>query len=824
MHPDLSAAGPRHVPVRQRFRRTILSQAVLCAGWAAALGSTASFAQAQAPMHQAHAVARHDIPSGRLDQALNRFAVSAGILLAIDAALTAGKTSAGLSGSYGVREGLSALLQGSGLEAVAQPGGDYALRASTTAPGAAGSSAPVEHAPLQTIQVMGQRDTNGGYRKQEASGASKISAPLRDLPVSVQVVPRKVIDDQGAFRTEDIVQNASGVNIGAPSSRSGDNLIFRGFSTSEFLRDGMPDRRRSMRDTSNIEQIEVLKGPASVLYGRIEPGGTLNYITKRPLFVPRYEASLRVDSYGLVRPTVDLSTVSEGGTLGLRLNAALEHGGTYRDDSFSDRQFLAGAVGWRPSSRTQVSAEFELLEDHRSNGDDMGLPFYRGAPAPIPLSRLLSEPEHYRDTSDRLFGYTVDHQIDAEWKLRHALRHVTQTTQLIKDNLNSRSVSTEYISNVDPVTGRIGRNFAEQQTDRETLTAQFEVSGDIRLQAMRHQVLLGAETDRIASTDNNGSASAGVAANELDIFNPVYGQLSRQGLRQTTLSDSAIRAKALYLQDLVDLAPQWKLLLGARYDQARNRNANRLNGSLAGADSSALSPRAGIVWQPSPVLAVYGSYSEAFAPVVGQDFFGKLFKPTIGEQLELGVKSDWFDGKLSLSAAVFRITKTNISAADPEHNGFNIQTGEITSDGVEFDVVGSPLPRLGVIANLSLTDVRITQETRANLIGVRPSNTARANARLWVNYDFQGESWRNWSAGAGGTYVGDRVNSNSQRDFHTVPSYVRWDATLAYRARDWRFAFKLENLFDKRYYVSSNNLVLSPGNPRNLALTASYRF
>lgn len=675
---------------------------------------------------------------------------------------------------------------------------------------------------LKEVRVTSSEETS--YRETEAVGGTKIAAPLRDIPVSVQVVPRAVIDDQGAIRTDDIVLNASGVNIGAPSSRSGDNFIFRGFSTSEFLRDGIPDRRRSMRDTANIEQIEVLKGPASVLYGRIEPGGTLNYITKRPLFMPRHEASVRVDQYGLVRPTVDLSTVSEGGTVGLRLNAALEHGGTYRDYSFSDRKFVSGVVGWRLTKDTEVSVEFETLEDRRSNGDDMGIPFYRGAPAPIPLSRLLSEPEHFRDTSDRLFGYTLDHRFNSEWKVKHALRYTTQTTGLIKDNLNSRSVSNQFISNVDPVTGKIGRNFAEQNTDRDTLTAQVELSGDIRLGGMRHQVLFGVEADRIESTDNNWSANAGVAGNQLDIFNPVYGKLSREGFKQTTLSDSSIRSNALYMQDLIELAPQWKALAGLRYDRARNTSANRLNKTSAAADSSAVSPRAGIVWQPTGTLSVYGSYAESFVPVIGQDFAGNLFKPTTGKQLELGVKSDWFDGKLSASAAVFKIKKANISAPDPDHDGFNIQTGEITSEGFEFDVAGSPMRGLNLIANFSVADVRTTKETRPALVGMRPSNTAEKTARLWASYEMQSEALRGWGVGVGGTFVGDRVNNNSQRDFHTVPSYVRWDANLWYRAAKWRVALKLENVFDKIYYISSNNLVLSPGAPRNLSVTASYRF
>ncbi|MFN3438780.1 MAG: TonB-dependent siderophore receptor [Acidovorax sp.] len=797
------------------MRRQNLRPAPVAFAIALLLGAQAVYAQGTGTEGVGSAPVQISISAQPLAEALNDWARQTRIQLIVQQSLVVGKTAPAVAGYLAPMHALERLLAGSGLAGSIE-GSAVIVKAGQVVAEPATNT-------LGEVRISSSA-AEPSYREEEASGATKISAPLRDLPVSIQVLPRAVIDDQSAIRTEDVVLNASGINIGAPSTRSGDNLIFRGFSTSEFLRDGMPDRRRSMRDMANIEQIEVLKGPASVLYGRIEPGGTLNYVTKRPLYVKRYEAAMRVDNYGLVRPSVDLSTVSEGGAVGVRLNAALEHGGNYRDYSFSNRKFVSGAVGWRLTRDTDMSFELESLEDRRSNGDDMGIPFYRGAPAPIPLSRLLSEPEHYRDTSDRLFGYTINHRLDSTWKFKHALRYTTQTTKLIKDNLNSRSVSNLFVSNVDPVTGKIGRNFAEQNTDRDTLTAQAELVGDLRLFSMRHQVLFGAESDRIESTDNNWSANAGVASNDLDIFNPVYGRLSRQGLRQTSLSDSAITANALYFQDLIDLAPQWKALIGARYDRARNTSANRLNGSSAAAESSAVSPRAGIVWQPTTALSMYGSYSESFVPVIGQDFFGSLFKPTTGKQVELGVKSDWFDGKLSASAAIFSIKKGNVSAPDPDHDGFNIQTGEITSDGIEFDIAGSPLRGMNVIANLSVIDARISKETRASLIGVRPSNTAEKTARLWVSYELQDAALRGWGGGFGGTYVGDRVNSNSQRDFHTVPSYVRWDAGIWYRAANWRIALKLENVTDKVYYVSSNNLVLSPGAPRNLSVTASYRF
>ncbi|HSI61144.1 MAG TPA: TonB-dependent siderophore receptor [Ideonella sp.] len=676
----------------------------------------------------------------------------------------------------------------------------------------------------QSQSVVVQGNKQDAYRRTEATSGTKLAAPLRDIPQSIQVIPRQLIEDQGTYRTKDIVHNVSGVQDGSPSHAYGDGFIFRGFSTSEFLRDGLPDRRRSMRDTANVEQIEVLKGPASVLYGRIEPGGTLNYVTKKPTFRSGQEVSLSADSFGLLRSTADLSTVSGGGELGLRINGALEHGGNFRDFSFSDRKFVSAVLGWLPTEDTQVSIEVEALDDRRSF-DRWGLPMYRGAPAPIPISRLITEPTDVRDVSEQLIGYTVEHRLDGRWQLKHTLRYGKSKQESARAQLRTGSVTSEFVSNVDPVTGLIDRTYSEENSEREQLTAQLELGADLRLGGMRHQVLFGLDADRLTNSDNNFSAPTVTAGNRMDIFNPIYGQLVPAGYRQSSLADSLVRTTAFYVQDLIALAPQWKALVGARYDDARNSSDNLMTGTSAAADSTALSPRGGLVWQPSDEVSVYASYSESFVPVIGQDYFGTLFKPTTGKQVELGAKTEWLDGRITATAAVFRVKKGNISVADPDHDGFSIQTGEITSEGLEFDVAGSPIKGLNLVANFAIIDVRITKDTNAGLVGRRPSNSANKGAGMWISYELQDERWRGLGGGIGATFVGDRVNSNSSRDFHTLPAYTRWDASLWYRAsKQWRLSMRLENLFDKRYFASGANLGAFPGAPFNVAVTAAYRF
>lgn len=210
-------------------------------------------------------------------------------------------------------------------------------------------------------------------------------------------------------------------------------------------------------------------------------------------------------------------------------------------------------------------------------------------------------------------------------------------------------------------------------------------------------------------------------------------------------------------------------------------------------------------------------------PVIGQDYAGALFEPTSGKQVGFGAKGEWLAGKLLASVAAFRIEKDNISVTDPDHAGFNIQTGQITSDGLEFDVSGSPLPGLNLIGNLALTDARVTRDTRATVLGKRPANTPSKGGGLWASYELQDAQWRGVGVGLGVHHVGRRQGDSTGTFF--LPAYSRWDASLSYRAAAWRVALKMENLFDKTYYVSAHDtLGTYPGAPRGVMLSSSYQF
>lgn len=677
------------------------------------------------------------------------------------------------------------------------------------------SAAPagMEATDLSAVVVTAER--LDAYKVDDATAGTKIAAPLRDIPQSIQVLSREMIQDQGVFRAVDLVQNVSGVFRG--NAVFGDNFIFRGFSTSDFLRDGYPDRRGSIRELAGIERLEVLKGPASVLYGRLEPGGTLNYVTKQPLANPLYSAEVKADTEGLLRSTVDISTGNPEGTFGVRFNGAYEHGPNFRDYSFSDRRFGSAVAVWKPGEDTRVSVEFEALNDRRLL--DRGVPRFGAGPANIPVRRLISEPDDDRIVKDRLAGYTIEHRLSDAWQLKHAVRAYEYGNQ---DHRTRFLQSPAQIAGDPNWDGFVNRDLLLRDTDEDQITAQVELIGDVEMLGMRHQLLVGIDLDRARANQNGASASRIVASNGINIFAPVYGNFVPVGLKPNSATESEIRANAVYAQDLIELAPQWKLLVGARYDQVRSESRDLLRPDRSGAvEPSALSPRAGVVWQPSEMHSLYSSYSESFVPVIGQTFDGDLFDPTTGKQAEVGIKSEWFGGRLGASLAAFKIIKGNLTTDDPVNDGFSIQTGEVQSEGIEFDIQGSPMRGLNLIGNLAYADVQTTQSDTPALIGRAPPNTPSKGGGLRVSYEVQNGRWRDLGASFGVHYVGER--SGDDRGTFLLPSYSRWDAGLSYRPGRWWVALNVENLFDKTYYISAHNtLGIYPSAPRAATLTIGF--
>lgn len=520
--------------------------------------------------------------------------------------------------------------------------------------------------------MTGEQD---GYNVPDTSTATKTDTPLRDIPQSIQVVPQEVIKEQQITRISDATRNVSGVSPLTGFGAVGDGYTIRGFGTSA-LRNGFKNRINFFDYGSNIERVEVIKGPASVLYGQLEPGGIVNYVTKQPLSNPYYAAAFTAGSFNFYRGSVDFSgPLTEDKKLLYRLNIAYENSGSFRDFNDYDIFSVTPVITYKPNKNTTLSFEYEY--SRRYGGFDRSFP-PSSVFLTLPISRNLGEPNSFSNVDYNRGTLTVDHRFSESLQLRSAL------------SVQSSLSNTSFVNYGNDLIGSSLQRGVQEDRDRrdEEYDWQTDLIGKFNTGSIAHQLLLGLELSR--STDVYASFGGDIAS--LDIFNPVYGSRS-PNLTQAYQENTKLDTIGIYLQDQVTLLPNLKLLVGGRYDFA---NYDSLNGSNTLTSSefndSAFSPRVGLVYQPIEPISLYASYSRSFVPNNSRTASGELIEPSRGTQYEVGIKSELFDGRLSATLAAYDITKTNILTVDPNNPFFAIPLGEVKSRSIELDVAGEILP------------------------------------------------------------------------------------------------------------------------------------
>jgi iron complex outermembrane recepter protein len=660
--------------------------------------------------------------------------------------------------------------------------------------------------PIELV-VTGEQD---GYRVPNASTATKTDTPLRDIPGSIQVIPRQILEDQKTTRIQEALENISGVrkegNYGGTDA-GGFNI--RGFAQDGNFRNGFSDNDfYSSVDTANIDRIEVLKGPASVLFGQAEPGGIINVVTKQPLRDPYYSAEFNVGNYGFYRPSFDLSgPLTDDDSVLYRLNAAYQNSGSFRDFNFTERVFVAPIVTWNISDRTSLTFDFEYQNNNYLF--DRGLPSLGNKPAPIPISRLVGLPESIYDDSTFRAGYRLEHKFSEDWQLRNGFSFVSGKSA------GTYATGGYELENDQFAPIYVGRD----DFKREIYTLQTELVGKFKTGSIVHQPLIGVELRRNVWSYKSFDVADPIL---LDIFNPDYDVDLPAIPDEETFSYTTRRdTLGIYLQDQITLADNFKVLLGGRFDSFYRKDDF---GTVEEESLTAFSPRVGIVYQPIKPISLYASYTQSFQP---DRFLGRSgatnepFKPTEGTQYEVGIKAD-INEKLSATLAAFEITKTNVVTADPNDPDLSIQVGEQRSRGLELDLGGEILPGWNIIASYTYTDA-ITSKDNNIPVGNRLINVPEHAASLWTSYELQGGDLKGLGFGLGLYYVGDRnadLNNTS-----ILPSYFRTDSAIYYKRDNWKAALNFRNLFNETYYETSQGRnTIYPGAPFTVIGSFSVQF
>lgn len=663
----------------------------------------------------------------------------------------------------------------------------------------------------QPIELVVTGEQEGRYKVPTASTATKVELPLRDIPQSIQVVPRQVIEDRGVVRFNELTDNVSGVRpISGYGGISSVGFYIRGFSQgNENFRNGFRDFGfLSPRSVANVERVEFLKGPGSVLYGggAFGVGGVVNTVTKKPLSEPRYQADITIGSYDFYRPTIDLTgPLTSDRSLLYRLNVAYQNAGSFRDFNENEIFFVAPALTWQISNRTKLSLEAEYQRDEFVS--DFGFP-YEPESLRLPTNRFLGIPGFNNGKVDgTTITYNLEHSFSDNWRLRQGFN-----TTLAKGDFQ-----TVFYGSLQDDRRSLDRFPTKSQEEQENYTLQNELSGKFNTGSLRHNFLIGVELARYRFSFDFSDAPI----DPIDIFNPRYDAVIGEFVPRSSRKYGSDNI-GIYFQDLIEILPHLKLLAGGRFDindsSRINRRANRTDNEQT---NSNFSPRVGLVYQPGKDTSLYFSWSNSFNP----QFFGRSrtdeqFQPETAEQFEIGVKQEFFDNRLSANLAFYQLTRQNVLTADPVDPRFSIQTGEQRSRGIELDITGEILPGWKVIATYAHTDASVTED-RVIPVGDRLVDAARNSASLWTTYQIQRGNLQGLGFGAGLYYVGDR--QAQLPNTIELPSFVRADAAIFYQRDNFRAGVNFKNLFSaKTYETGGNGLV--PGAPFTVLGTASIEF
>ncbi|MCJ1886600.1 TonB-dependent siderophore receptor [Pseudomonas sp. LA21] len=661
------------------------------------------------------------------------------------------------------------------------------------------------------------------YNPGDSKSALKIDAPLRDIPQTVNVVPESVIKDQGARSMEDVLKNVPGVGFSNGDGQR-DQVTIRGFSAiGDMYIDGIRDDALYFRDLSNIERVEVIKGPAAVLYGRGSSGGLINSISKTPGFAPKHEIGMSVGSEGERRTQFDTGWADPQTNQAYRVTGAFEDSDTYRDDGYIDRKALAPSAYFRLSDDLELNLGASYLYDKRLI--DFGIPALGDRPVDVDRDKRFGSGDPDQDYArSEVFSLTsgLNYQINDDLSLVNTTRFYRY--DLDRNNTLADSSPTRFVTAPDGEL-LVKLNRGNVARDEYGVFNQTELKQREALAGMEHNLLYGVE---VGYQDKHQRVFSQNNVAQVPVFGDGLVPVPEHAANLTSKGSNSQNTTGLYVQDLITLNDQWKALLGVRYDIfGQEYDDERVQNVDLDRTDKTWSPRAGLVYQPNPIQSYYVSVSRSYQPsgeVFAVSPANENLEPEETTNYEIGTKWDLLDNRLSITAAIFRLERTNMKTADPANPNLTILAGEQRTDGFEATISGQLADNWQVYAGYAYLDAEITKSnSKTNGVpneGQVPSLTPRNSANLWLVRTLDPQ----WRVAAGANYVDDRYTSLDNNV--VMPSYTTFDTALFYSVPHWDMALRLKNVFDRDYYVSAHGSVdlITPGAPRTLEASLNYRF
>jgi iron complex outermembrane receptor protein len=669
---------------------------------------------------------------------------------------------------------------------------------------------------LDTVQVTAPIATDSG-------SATKTDTPLREIPQSISVITDRQMRDRGIHGVEEAVWYTAGAQGGqyGDDTRS-DWLLVRGFKPARYL-DGLASVEgtwtgESRLEPYGLERIDVLKGPASVNYGAMPPGGLVNFVSKRPRADQVQEVEVQVGSHALKQAAFDIGgALNDRGTLLYRLTGLARNSDNIIDHVHDDRYYLAPAITWTPDEANSLTvlARYQKNDTVEAGGF---LP-YQGTVVPgangryIPRSFFGGEPGVNDYTKENAsLGYEFRHDFGGGTVFSQNARYTWAEVDASAGTLGlfglAAADSTELVRYYYP---RMDRS--ESVAIDNNLTVQF-ASG-----RAEHTLLAGLDYRR--SRDDYASAFA-FGAPSIDAYNPVYGApvtipdyTSRQVQTQGTLG--------LYLQDQIRI-DRWLVTLAGRQDWVGTDTDQRIGTpSAAHQSDDKFSGRAGVNYLFDNGVSPYVSWSQSFQTTIGSDFDGKAFRPTSGEQVEAGVKYQPDGGRLLLTAALYQIEQDNTLTVDPDHALFSIQQGQTRVRGGELEGRWNIGQGLSVYGAYTRLDAKVRESTDAASVGKRVALVPKQTASLGADYTFTAGALSGFGVGAGVRYNGG-IYGDIYNDWYT-DAFTLIDAALHYDRGPWRVQINGSNVTDKKYVSACNSSTWCYyGYPRTVTASVRYQW
>jgi len=699
-----------------------------------------------------------------------------------------------------------------------------ALHAAPPEDAKAKKPAPEETKKKESTQlppIVVEAAANRSYVVKDAPGVARSGTKAFDLPLSVQMVTSQVMQDQGDIQAQDALRNVSGFhqNKGASFNSANDGGVIRGFQTTQMYYNGFLVEGMSSVNLPQLERLEILKGPASMEFGVVQPGGLINMVTRQPSGESRTQVEQSIGSYDSYRGHVDSTgALNADKTLLYRLNSGYIDQNSFRDYVFEKRYWLAPSITWKPSSKVSITLDTSFMQKQKTL--DEGVAFSAAGKPVSQISKFLGEPDLSGQTQrDAFAGLTAEWRPSENLTLRSAFMYHHWDIDM---NAIRRSANTSGA-------GTVARLY--DNSDFSENSWQWMNMGILKfdLGPTRHKLMAGYDyRDRKQTVRLNRANYTAV-----NILNPVYGGV----LPNTTdlnWQDARRIWSGLYLQDEISMfsKDQLKILVGGRMDYVHSIDYSRTGSpqTLQRIDR-AYTGRAGLLYQPVHALGIYSSVSSSFIPssTSSRNVSGSLLDPETGMQYEAGIKWRSPAERVMASAAIYELTRDNVAIADPANPGFSINGGLLRSRGVEFDVSGQLTSSLQVIGNYTHTDTRVLRSDTLP-VGARFMNVPRNSGSLWLKHTQQGGWLRGFGIGFGIFAASNKSGDNN--DTFKLPGYTRFDAALFYRREMTSGPLSAVyarvnfiNLFDRKYYESSfGNSRVFPGQPFTVYATLGFEF